>query len=95
MENIQALTPEGITGFLAGSAPIEFTGQGRTERYAWIEATLSQQQYFSLSEAADKSSRQTTRLGCRISTSNHGRPAHSDPVMGEGAPYVAPFPDTP
>jgi transposase InsO family protein len=50
MENLQALTPEGITGFLAGSAPIEFTGQSRIERYAWIEATLKQQQYFSLSK---------------------------------------------
>lgn len=50
MENIQALTPEGITGFLAGSAPIEFTGQSRTERYAWIETTLAQRQYFSLSK---------------------------------------------
>jgi transposase InsO family protein len=48
MENMEALTPEGIAGFLSGSAPIEFTGQTRTERYAWIEATLTQQQYFSL-----------------------------------------------
>lgn len=48
MENVQALTPEGIARFLEGSAPIEFTGQSRTERYAWIESTLNQQQYFSL-----------------------------------------------
>jgi transposase InsO family protein len=50
MENIQALTPEGITEFLSGSAPIEFTGQSRTERYAWIETTLSDRRYFSLSK---------------------------------------------
>jgi transposase InsO family protein len=50
MENIQTLTPEGIAEFLAGSARIEFTGQSRAERYAWIEATLTQQQYFSLSK---------------------------------------------
>lgn len=50
MENVAALTPEKITAFLAGSAEIEFTGQSRPERYAWIEATLVQQQYFSLSK---------------------------------------------
>ena len=47
MENIQALTPDGITGFLDGSAGIEFTGQSRAE-YAWSAATLTQQQYCSL-----------------------------------------------
>jgi len=50
MENIQALTPEGITEFLSGNPPIEFTGQSRTERYAWIETTLSDRRYFSLSK---------------------------------------------
>src|SRR5260370_37491136 len=50
MENIQALTPEGITEFLSGSAPIEFTGQSRTERDAWIETTLSDRRDFSLSK---------------------------------------------
>jgi len=47
---MQALIPEEINGFLVGSAPIEFTGQSRVERYAWIETTLRQQQYFSLSK---------------------------------------------
>jgi hypothetical protein len=46
MENVQTLTPEGIRGFLDGSAEIEFTGQSRAERYAWIKATWTQQQYF-------------------------------------------------
>ena len=50
METMQALSPEEISGFLVGSAPIEFTGQSRVERYAWIETTLRQQQYFSLSK---------------------------------------------
>jgi hypothetical protein len=50
MENVQALTPERITDFLSGSAEIEFTGQNRTERYAWVQATLTQQQYFSLTK---------------------------------------------
>ena len=50
MENLAALTPQGIADFLSGSAEIEFTGQSRTERYAWVEAVLTQQQYFSLSK---------------------------------------------
>jgi transposase InsO family protein len=50
MNNVGALTPDRITEFLGGSAGVEFTGQSRIERYAWIEATLIQQQYFSLSK---------------------------------------------
>jgi transposase InsO family protein len=50
MENIQALTPEKISEFLDGSTGIEFTGQSRTERYAWVQATLIQQEYFTLSK---------------------------------------------
>jgi len=50
MENVGGLTPERITEFLSGSAEIEFTGQGRAERYAWLQATLTEQQYFSLSK---------------------------------------------
>lgn len=48
MENIESLTPERITDFLSGSAEIQFTGQSRAERYAWVQATLIEQQYFSL-----------------------------------------------
>jgi transposase InsO family protein len=48
METTQALSPEEIKGFLVGSTPLEFSGQSRTERYAWIETTLRQQEYFSL-----------------------------------------------
>lgn len=48
MENVGRLTPERIADFLSGSAEIDFTGQTRTERYAWIENTLIDQRYFSL-----------------------------------------------
>lgn len=48
MENVGALTPGGIEEFLCGSAEIEFTGQTRNERYAWIQKTLVEQEYFSL-----------------------------------------------
>ncbi|HYL92976.1 MAG TPA: integrase [Alphaproteobacteria bacterium] len=48
MENLEALAPERITEFLSGSAGIDFTGQSRTERYAWLQATLTEQQYFAL-----------------------------------------------
>jgi hypothetical protein len=39
MENLGALTPEKINEFLKGAAEIQFSGQTRTERYAWVEAT--------------------------------------------------------
>lgn len=48
MENLEALTPERMTEFLSGSAGIDFTGQTRAERYAWVQATLAEQRYFSL-----------------------------------------------
>src|ERR1022692_3592011 len=48
MENVEALRPERIEDFLGGSAGIDFTGQTRTERYAWIQRALVEQQYFSL-----------------------------------------------
>jgi len=48
MENLEALTPERITEFLSGSAGIDFTGQSRAERYAWLQSTLAEQRYFSL-----------------------------------------------
>ena len=48
MENLGTLTPDRITEFLGGSAGIDFTGQSRTERYAWLQATLTERRYFSL-----------------------------------------------
>ena len=50
MENVEALTSERIAEFLSGSAGIDFRGQSRTERYAWIQATLNEQRYFALSK---------------------------------------------
>ena len=46
MENSQALTPERMTEFL--SAGIDFSGQSRAERYAWVQSTLSEQRYFAM-----------------------------------------------
>jgi len=48
MENLEALTPERMTGFLSGNAGIDFTGQSRVEKYTWVQSTLVEQQYFSL-----------------------------------------------
>ena len=48
MENLEALTPERIAEFLSSSTGIDFTGQSRTERYAWLQSTLIEQKYFSL-----------------------------------------------
>lgn len=48
MENLAALTPERIGDFLRGNAEIEFSGQDRAERYAWMQAVLVEQRYFSL-----------------------------------------------
>jgi hypothetical protein len=50
MENIQTLTPEVMKGFLDGSGEIKFTGQSQAERYAWIQTTLTEQEYFALSK---------------------------------------------
>jgi transposase len=48
MEKLEALTPERIEEFLSVSAGIDFTGQSRSERYAWVQATLAEQRYVSL-----------------------------------------------
>lgn len=50
MDNVGSLAPERITDFLTGSAGIEFTGQSRTEKYAWIERVLVEQQYSALTK---------------------------------------------
>lgn len=48
MENLETLTPTRMTEFLSSSAEIEFTGQSRAEKYAWLQTTLTEQEYFSL-----------------------------------------------
>lgn len=50
MENLEALTAERIAAFLSASAGIDFTGQSRQERYAWVQSTLIEQRYFALSK---------------------------------------------
>ena len=58
MENLEALTPERMTRFLSGSAGIDFTGQTRTEKYAWLQSTLIEQEYFFVGQ-------ETARIGTR------------------------------
>jgi hypothetical protein len=48
MENLETLIPARMTEFLSGSAEIDFSGQSRTEKYAWVQSTLIEQKYFSL-----------------------------------------------
>lgn len=48
MKNTEGLAPGRIDDFLKASAEIDFTGQGRREVYAWIAATLVEQEYFTL-----------------------------------------------
>jgi len=48
MENLEALTPDRMAEFLSGNAGIDFTGQSRAEKYAWLQDTLTAQRYFSL-----------------------------------------------
>jgi hypothetical protein len=48
MENLETLASERMNEFISGSAGIDFTEQSRAERYAWLQATLAEQQYSSL-----------------------------------------------
>ena len=50
MENLETLSPDRMAEFLSGSAGIEFRGQSRAERYDWVQSTLIEQRYFSLSK---------------------------------------------
>jgi transposase InsO family protein len=45
------LSLEEIRAFMAGTAPVEFAGQGRAERYGWVEQTLRQHDYQRLGRA--------------------------------------------
>jgi hypothetical protein len=51
MDDSDAASMEQIQAFLAGSAPVQFTGQGRKEVYAWAEKTLVRHEYASLGKA--------------------------------------------
>jgi hypothetical protein len=47
------LAREQIDEFLKASTEIDFTGQGRSQVYAWIAATLVEQEYFTLARAGE------------------------------------------
>jgi hypothetical protein len=51
MDDSEARSLEQIQAFLAGSAPVQFAGQGRDEVYAWAEKTLVRHEYASLGKA--------------------------------------------
>jgi hypothetical protein len=51
MDDSEASSLEQIQAFLAGSAPVQFAGQGREEVYAWAEKTLVRHEYASLGKA--------------------------------------------
>jgi transposase InsO family protein len=48
MDDSAAVSLEQIRAFLAGSAPVQFAGQGREEVYVWVEKTLVRHQYAGL-----------------------------------------------
>jgi transposase InsO family protein len=48
MDDTEATSPEQIRAFLAGSDPMQFSGQRREEVYGWVEKTLMRRQYASL-----------------------------------------------
>ena len=48
MDDSEATSLEQIRGFLAGSDPVQFSGQRRQEVYEWVEKTLVRLQYASL-----------------------------------------------
>ena len=51
MDDSEASSLEQIRAFLAGSAPVRFSGCGREEVYAWAEKTLVRHEYASLGKA--------------------------------------------
>jgi transposase InsO family protein len=51
MDDSDASSLEQIRAFLAGSAPVRFSGCGRGEVYAWAEKTLVRHEYASLGKA--------------------------------------------
>ena len=48
MDDSEAVSLEQIRAFLAGSAPVQFAGQGREEVYVWVEKTLVRHEYAGL-----------------------------------------------
>jgi transposase InsO family protein len=50
MKNAESLSQEQIREFVESSEPIEFSGCGRREKYAWVEGVLKAQNYGDLSK---------------------------------------------
>ena len=48
MDDSEATSLEQIRAFLAGSDPVQFSGQRRQEVYVWVEKTLVRLQYAGL-----------------------------------------------
>lgn len=48
MENVESLTPAQMAGFIEASGGIEFAGQNRAEKYAWVQKVLVEQEYAGL-----------------------------------------------
>ncbi len=46
MRNAANIPPERIQEFLRASQAIDFAGKSRNEIYAWVQETLTQQEYF-------------------------------------------------
>jgi transposase InsO family protein len=51
MDDAETTSLEQIRAFLAGSAPVQFSGSGREDVYAWAEKTLVRHEYASLGKA--------------------------------------------
>lgn len=51
MDDTDATSLEQIRAFLAGSVPVQFSGQRREEVYAWVEKTLVRHEYASLGKS--------------------------------------------
>ena len=47
MQNSEALTVEQIHDFLRGTEGVSFVGQRKEEVYAWVEKTLTAQEFLS------------------------------------------------
>src|SRR6185437_14077646 len=87
MQNAESLSQEQIREFLKSSEPIEFTGCGRNEKYAWLERVLQVQNYAGLgkrergvvrryvAKLTDISAAQMTRLIRRFLDHGEVRPA--------------------
>ena len=51
MDETETMSLEQIRAFLAGTEPVQFAGEGRAERYGWVERTLRRHDYGRLGRA--------------------------------------------